>query len=146
MLCEALFLWSTLQKANQTPYLSSCMFPEPQTEWSCCPGWSWQTGPADRTQTARVPAVAPRRTSTRLRPGHRAPSGPHSGRSSVQWGHESPRVDSHAAWARTGERRSDKRQATAQYIHFHNFKGAINLMGSERMYVHDWQQQNHEVD
>lgn len=92
------------------PYLSSCKFPEPRTEWSCCPGWSWRTVPADRSQTARVPAAGPRRTSTPLRPGRLARSDRHWGRSSVRWGRESLPVCWRVAWAHTGERRSDEGQ------------------------------------
>lgn len=89
------------------------MFLGPQTEWSCCLGWSWQKGPADKSRIAHVPAAGPRRTSIPLRPGHLALSDPHSGRSSVQWGHESLKVDLHVAWAHKGARRSSAGQEMA---------------------------------
>lgn len=103
-----MFLWSSFLQVMQTPYLSSCMSLEPQTEWSCCLGWNWQTGPADRNQTARVPAADPHRTSILLHPGHLALSSPHSGCSSDQWGRESLKVDLHVVSAHTDERRSDE--------------------------------------
>lgn len=91
-------------------YLSSCMFLGPQTEWTCYLGWNWLKDPVGKNQTARGPAVGPRRTSIRLHPGHLALSNLRSGRSNVQWGHESQMVHLHVAWAHKGVHTSSEKQ------------------------------------